>query len=712
MKYSITLLFLIFFSLSASGQDGAYTIGKASFSSELYDEFSPVYYRNGIVFCTNRGQGVTNYSDGQNKSPFKINYIDTTGKVKWQDAQLLSKDLTTRLNEGPATFSRNGDTIYFSRNLNVDPKTSKLLGIRNKLGIFSAALLDGEWINVREFRHNIEWYNVTTPFLSPDGKRLYFSSDQQGGYGGTDIYYSQWKNGYWDTPINPGPVINTKSNEGYPFINEAGDLFFSSNGHKGLGGMDIFVTKQGKSGWHVPVGLEAPVNSEKDDFGILTDRFANEGYFSSNRGKTVDIYQFKSNKFHFWFPETQRDNQYCFTASDSGSILVDTLRLQYVWDFGDGSKMNGPRATHCYQSPGSYSINLNLLDRRTGKVFFNKLKYEIDITNTDQPFINSPDIAKKGETVEFDGLQSNCPGYTITAYYWEFGDGTYSFGERANHIYYESGNYEVRLGLMLKSQADGGIMKRVVSRKIRVLEVVQENASDLSGNAKQNISDIRSNENIKVKGHYSAESELQKESEFQIVILSAPAKVPLTSTLFRKVPSKYNVKEVFDEESGFYNYVVDQQLELMFTYPAYSEMISAGYNDTRVSLQVLKDQAEKELHNLKVKYGVLSDSYFDTGNKLVTNGILMLNQIATLMAKYPHISIEIGVHTDNQGNTEGSQWLTQTRAKMMLDYLVGSGMDSKRLKAIGFGGTRPVAPTSSESDRRLNRRVEFTISTP
>jgi outer membrane protein OmpA-like peptidoglycan-associated protein len=471
------------------------------------------------------------------------------------------------------------------------------------------------------------------------------------------------------------------------------------------------VTKQGKSGWHVPVGLEAPVNSEKDDFGILTDRFANEGYFSSNRGKTVDIYHFKSNKFHFWFPETQKDNQYCFTASDSGSIQVDTLRLQYVWDFGDGSKMNGPRATHCYQSPGPYSINLYILDRGTGKVFFNKIKYEIEITNIDQPYINSPDIAIKGETVELDGLQSNCPGYTITGYYWEFGDGTYSFGERANHIYHESGNYEVRLGLMLKSKADGGIMKRVVSRKIRVLTVVQESASNLSGmNAKQNISDISRNENIKVKGLYSSEAEIQKESEFQVVILSAPTKVPAPGTLFRKVPSKYSVKEVFDEESGYYSYVVDQQLELMFTYPAYSEMISAGYNDTRVRLHELKDQAEKELHNLKVKYGVLSDSYFDTGNKLVTNGILMLNQIATLMAKYPHISIEIGVHTDNQGNTAGSQWLSQTRAQTMVDYLVGTGMDGKRLRASGYGGTKPVVPNTYPTDRRLNRRIEFIIS--
>ena len=171
----------------------------------------------------------------------------------------------------------------------------RLSSVRNKLGIFYAVFDGNDWTKIRELRINNEWYNVTTPWLSPDGKRLYFASDKPGGYGGSDLYYCQWKNDYWDDPVNLGPVINTKGNESYPFINAAGEFFFSSDGHPGLGGKDIFFSRYSDSSWSRPVCLDAPVNSQYDDFGIFTDTLMKEGYFSSNRDKSVDIFHFRTN---------------------------------------------------------------------------------------------------------------------------------------------------------------------------------------------------------------------------------------------------------------------------------------------------------------------------------------------------------------------------------------------------------------------------------
>ena len=116
-------------------------------------------------------------------------------------------------------------------------------------------------------------------------KYLFFASDKPGGYGGTDLYYSRMKDSRWEDPVNLGPVINTKGNESYPFLNSEGELFFSSDGHPGLGGKDIFFSLLTDSAWQQPVRLDPPVNSESDDFGLVTDNLMKSGYFSTNRDK-------------------------------------------------------------------------------------------------------------------------------------------------------------------------------------------------------------------------------------------------------------------------------------------------------------------------------------------------------------------------------------------------------------------------------------------
>src|SRR5450759_2909574 len=312
MKIKLAFLLTLFLQQFVLGQTETYTINEASFSSNKYDEFSPVYYKNGIVFCSNHKYHLKNYSTTPDKRLVKIDYIDTTGKAKWRSARLLSRNLKTKLNDGPVTFNSRGDTIYYSRNLEVSSKLLKISNPRNKLGIFRAVLVRKKWRKISEFRFNSEWYNVTTPWLSPDGKRLFFASDKPGGFGGLDLYYCQWKGDYWDDPVNLGPIINTKGNEAYPFINLAGELFFSSDGHPGFGGMDIFFSRFSGTAWLTPVGLDAPVNSQYDDFGIITDTLMDEGYFSSNRNKSIDIFHFRTNFPQIFYTNIQRENQYCF----------------------------------------------------------------------------------------------------------------------------------------------------------------------------------------------------------------------------------------------------------------------------------------------------------------------------------------------------------------------------------------------------------------
>jgi hypothetical protein len=708
----LVIMSLLHVLVSAQISTPTYTVTLAPFSSDRFDEFSPVYYDNGIVFCSNRKSGgLAQYTDAQGRASFNIFYVDTTLEVTWRSSVPFSENLSSRFNDGPVTFNRAGDIIYFSRNLRVDGSLRDLMVPSNKLGIFFAVKVGEVWQNIREYRFNSEWYHITTPWLSPDGMRLYFASDKPGGFGGSDLYYSEWRNGYWDDPVNLGPEVNTTGNESYPFINTAVELFFSSDGHQTLGGKDIFVTMEKASGWQTPVRLDEPVNSESDDFGFIMDPLMQEGYFSSDRDKTLDIYHFRQNRFPFWFSEPQKENKYCILVSDTGTIEVDAATLEFAWDFGDGVKVSGIDAVHCFDGPGEYRVELDLVDRRTGKVFFRKRSYDIEIIDIEQPYIESPDHFVAGEYFSFDASRSYCPGYEITGYYWYLGDGKEGSGRRFIHTYERSGTYEVKLGLLLRSEDTGDLIRRVVSKQVRVFANERERSEYLAANpsAAKEYFEITASDNIRVKSFYSAENDFREEALFRVLLRTAQESIPLTDSFFSKVPSHYKVWELFDKASGTFSYVVDQQMSLMAAYPAYRDMIAAGYGDAVVTLVLLRDPAEKELFNIVKRYGALTDSYFDGSNRLTTSANVVLDQIVTLMNKFPGTRLDVAVHTDNQGTQANNQAVSVFRAQLIVNYLTRWGIATGRLTATGYGGTRPVASNDYPTGRRLNRRIEFII---
>ena len=694
------------------GQKEAYTVSPTPFSSDKYDEFAPVYYKNGIVFCTNHNSGlVHNYNDSDNKGLFKIYFVETANNQGKSKAILFSKNLTTKLNDGPVSFNRNGDTIFYSRNIYENLKEKALSGPRNKLGIFSAQLSGNDWIRIREFRLNNEWFNITTPCLSPDGSRLYFASDKPGGYGGSDLYYCQLEKGYWNDPVNLGKEINTPGNESYPYINLSGELFFSSDGHPGFGGKDIFFSRFDEKEWISPVHLSAPVNSTYDDFGLISDPLMEHGYFSSNRGNSIDIFYFKTNFPQIFYGRLQRENQYCFLFNDSGHVAVDTTYLQFRWSFGDGKYSGKKSISHCYQGPGSYKVSLDIIDRKTGNLYFTKLSYKLDIKDFEQPYINSPDLAVKGEVIEFDALHSFLPGFEILNQSWDFGDGIRASGETVNHSYSKAGEYRVNLGLSLKSATNGEIHQTGISKKILVLPDLKVKADSMASQASAKASIPGKNvfENPDIKIEYYTEAENEKPVVFTVEVLESKTKVELKSSSLRKIPDKYRIKEIKDENSGLYSYCVDRQMSLMAEYPAYRELLALGFNEARVRTIFLTEPYEIELYNLIKSNGTSADTYFDSSDRLTSVAYVMLDQIVKLMSKYPSVKIEVSVNSDNTGSAESNLELTQKRSGLIVNYIINRGISANRLIAKGFGESNPVAANFLIKDRRLNQRVDFNI---
>lgn len=712
-KYLISCIMIAFLlQNSIFGQSDTYSIDITNFSSRKYDEFSPVYYKNGLVFCTNRKTGLfMNYLSQDNKGLIKLHFIEAVSGLEGGKGRIFSKDIKTRFNDGPASFTKDYDTIYFSRNLKVDGSIREITNPRNKLGIFSAINIDGKWIKGQGLRFNNEYYNITTPYISPDGNFLFFASDNPEGFGGTDLYYSQWKTDYWDEPVNLGPEINTAGNESYPFVNSAGGLFFSSDGHQGLGGKDIFYTEKRNGIWQKPVHIDPPINSQFDDFGLVADSIMSEGYFSSRRKSSVDIYRYRTNFHQLFYCSSQRENQYCFKFSDKGEIPVDDRYVQYIWSFSDGAKVQGSNAEHCFKGPGTYTVSLDAIDKNTGRIFFSKLRYDVEIKDIEQPVITSPNSALSGEPVKFDGLMSYFPGSDILLKTWYFGDETRTVGESVSHTYKAKGDYEVRLGLVIRDNSSGVIRDVCVVKPIRVFDdLVEKNAYDSQESKPDLKSDIMEYDHAFQKNIYSAGKDFNQDMVFHVELLNSGTRLDAEKDIFKKLPAKYTVKEIYSPDKKSYSYIVSEEMSLMNTYPAFSEILKSGFSDAIVKPFILEGPESKELNNLKRVFGVSADAYFRPGiYNLSTAGTQFMDLVLGFMSKYPDVKLEVGVHTDTQGSAYTNQVLSQRRAEAMVNYLVINGIDKSRLIAKGYGGNRPVASNILEADRKLNRRVDFTI---
>jgi len=269
-------------------------------------DFSPAYYKNGLVFVSTRGLSrATQNEDAWLNSKFMdLFYSESIVQQGVEGTKLNSPKALPNVHEGPLTFDKSGNTMYFTRNNYKQGKRRFSAKKVTKLKIYGADWDGEDWTNVWELPFNTDNDNHCHPTLSADGQYMYLSSDRAGGYGGHDLYVSTFQNGEWSTPVNLGAGINTAGNELFPFMHEDGTLYFASNGHAGLGGLDVFMARPdaaltedtNEMTWSTPVNLGEPLNSLKDDFGLIVDITGRSGYISSSRSGGLggdDIYSFK-----------------------------------------------------------------------------------------------------------------------------------------------------------------------------------------------------------------------------------------------------------------------------------------------------------------------------------------------------------------------------------------------------------------------------------
>ena len=280
---------------------GRYTVKTFPYNSK-YSDFAAAYYEKGLIFASDRDTGnFARYRHTWNARDFLDLYKVNADSVSNNNVVKLGGVVNTRLHESTSVVTKDGTTMYFTRNNFFDGRKKKDEEGIIRLKIYSAENIDGEWLNITELPFNSDSYSVAHPMLSPDGKKLYFVSDMPGSLGESDIFVTEIIGDGTYGPIkNLGSNINTIARETFPFIDKDGVLYFSSDGHQGLGGLDVFATKIAYNDYTQPVvNVGKPVNTPKDDFSYIFDSENKTGYFSSNRDGGMgddDIYEFVENE--------------------------------------------------------------------------------------------------------------------------------------------------------------------------------------------------------------------------------------------------------------------------------------------------------------------------------------------------------------------------------------------------------------------------------
>lgn len=618
-------------------------------------DFAPVI-NNEKLFFTSSKQGsipVSPNADGsQEDTKLDLYQIDLTKAINHDNLATNFSEINTAMHEGPATFSSDGNEMYFTRPV-LGKRKKKATIIINPLQVFVTKKGgDGRWSTpVSAFSFNSNEYSVGQPSLSPDGKSIYFMSDMPGGFGGTDIYVSNKQvNGTWGAAINLGPVINTVGFELFPFIRDDSSLYFSSNIHPGLGKLDIFSASYVHGKWTDILNLKPPINSISDDFGIVFDGHYPRGFFSSAR-----------------FNGHGKDDLYSF---------IEVVPMQFA--------VNGTKITFADQS---------LYDGSKFKLTDTETKEEIALNSSNELF--SFELKKDKDytlTVRKEGFAYNKLTFKLV----------YNAAKNRNEIDVKANtknvvilgdfeehnltinNFDDFKGIAVltadEKHVDGGENGEYLIEKKNMYRIISKVPSKILS--------------LKLDGIVkSASSHLIDKAQ---LFLSSGG------VLIDSVYSNPKAEFVFKLESGK-KYVVTA------IKPGYFQK-DVEINAMDVESAIM--QTEIVLDSVELNKSVRIDNIYYDYNKadLRPKSLPELDKLIHFLHANPSLVIEISSHTDARGNDEYNLELSQHRAESVIKYLVDKGIAKTKLVAKGYGETVLLVPNAStEEDHQMNRRTEFKV---
>jgi len=336
-----------------------------------------------LIFASARGGG-KKYM--WNEQPF----LDLFSAEKQEDGTYanvtaFNDQVNTKFHESTVAFTPDDQVMYFTRNNYYNKKYKKSEDGTNRLKIFKATLEGGEWTNIESVHFNSDEYSVAHPTINLKGTKMYFASDMTGTLGKSDIFEVDINpDGTLGEPVNLGPSVNTEGHETFPFVNSEGDLFFSSNGFSGLGGLDVFVIRDFEKRRElnqqlILENIGRPINSPMDDFGYYENVATEEGFFTSNRegGKgDDDIYSFK-------FPDCEQVVEGVVKDQETDELIVGAkVTLLDAESVALNSQVVGAEGTYKFEKlecEKEYLIRIEAEDYETVEERFTTPKKKQDL---------------------------------------------------------------------------------------------------------------------------------------------------------------------------------------------------------------------------------------------------------------------------------------------------------------------------------------------
>jgi len=673
-------------------------------------DFSPSYYKNGIVFVSNRHNSVgVRRVFSWNDTPFlDLFFLDDVSAIGGQAAGLAtgSSDIKTprknssrgryvgsdeytsptandsrtlgnygginvmaglgygdrpiteserfggsinsKYHEGPAAFFKDASKVIFTRNNFNNGKAKRSSDGFNKLKLYMGDANKDGWKNIKELPFNSDEYSTGHPALSADEKLLFFASDMPGGFGGTDIYVSRYDGGTWSAPINLGITVNSKGNEMFPFADKKGNLYFSSDGHAGLGDLDIFfIQMNGLTPKGRVINLGTPINSSKDDFGIVTDAFRKAGYFSSNRkrgGSDDDIYKF---------------DREC--ELNEGCDLIIAI-------YDAETKMPLDNATIFYEDKNGYM--LEKMSDADGSVKLEGLEQDLEFSfrvTRDGYGANAISFSTKDCDNEVSRLEipMSRPKPAIDS--TELVQNDITNGKNTSNP---------------QNIFDGDTTRQV--QKVTI--DTTKNNKVLSGNT------------CTIRGRVMSQSTKQTVDGVLVTLRSECDNTTQTT---------------FTDASGNYEFVVMEGCD----YTVEGLKDNLGSKGKRIRrLNCKKGGVTADIYMFGTGDIVQVDNiYFDYGKcDLRSDARSELDKLVTIMRTYPKMRIELRAHTDSRSESDFNQKISEGRAKSSASYLLKRGISRSRIEYAGYGESLPVnscvdGVECTEEQHAQNRRTEIKI---
>lgn len=652
---------------------GVFDVQHLDFNSGL-DDFGAAIYQNGLIFASDRSKGVAVKRDHSwTGNPFlELYYVEMRRTDKddplstvYGRADKFSENFNSKFHDAAVSFAEDSNQMFFTRNNFKDGKVGKSDDGIVKLKIFYAEKKGEEgWGEIQSLPFNSDEYSVAHPALSPSGERLYFASDMPGGFGGMDIYYSEKDNGRWGPPINLGPVVNNEGNEAFPYADKTGKIYFSSDSHIGLGGLDIYyTTEKGPSVWTQPENLGAPMNSSHDDFAIMVQEDGNFGYFSSNRPGGAgrdDIYSFTRSGVPVEvlvidaITRLPIEGATVLNACSAGTTVTDVNGIATT-DMGEDQECEFTASAERYEDGVKKASTINFTE--------NKLIVEI-------PLNPLKEFSLEGFVFD-EGTGDPIPNAKVTL--------TSNCSEESIEVNADAtGRYEFELATGCCYTVRGTMESYLSDKQTDICTV-----------------DSAKTRNF-VKNLFLQPTIYNSGKDDELSDNDIPVRVDQDPSL-----SLYQ-----DPATGLY---IDPKTGR----PADGMVNGKTFKDGRLIDGAFERSPAEVVHGDAIPY--LLHIYYDFNKATIREDARPdLDNLYTMMTDNPEIIIEIASHTDSRGTDDYNMRLSQRRAEAVVRYLVQRGVARDRMVPRGYGETVPVNNCNnnvpcSEREHQFNRRTEFRV---